>query len=300
MSVIPPARDALSHQSFPPTVVFGATGRLGRVVRRHWPAAWPVKWVSRSGAEQSEALDLTTVSAARLGDLLDGAEAVISLAGDVGSKRRSSDAPFEDHVVIAERLATAAKGVPLFLPSSAAVYGPELAAGGLLSETLPLSARTSAYGAKKRDMESTAIDRAVPGSICCLRIGNVAGCDAALGGWRPGFTLDVFADGRSPLRSYIGPMLFAEVLAALVLQSASSSGAGALPPVLNIAQPGAVEMAGLLKAAKRPFSTRPAPPDAIARVELDVRILTGLVQVPRADTRMIVDDLSRSESLIPN
>ena len=235
-----------------------------------------------------------------MGSLLDGAEAVISLAGDVGSKRLGPDAAFEDHVVIAERLATSAKGVPLFLPSSAAVYGPVLAAGGLLSETLPLSAPTSDYGAKKRDMESAAIDCGVPGSICCLRIANVAGSDAALGGWRPGFTLDVFADGRSPLRSYIGPILFAEVLAGLVLHSASASGAGTLPPILNVAQPGAVEMADLLKAAELPFSTRKAPPDAIARVELDVRCLTGLFQIPRAHTQAIIDDLNRSESIIPD
>ena len=175
-----------------------------------------------------------------------------------------------DHVPLARAAvrAGAAAGVPVLLASSAAVYG---AAGGRLPETAPC-APVSAYGAAKLEMERAALalgrDLGVP--VTVLRIGNIAGLDAILGGWREGFALDRFADGRTPRRSYIGVRTLAQTLLSL----ARTPG---LPPVLNVASPGLVEMGALLEAAGLAWTARPAPPGAIPEVALDVTALGRLV-----------------------
>ncbi|MCK5499888.1 MAG: NAD-dependent epimerase, partial [Tritonibacter mobilis] len=106
--------------------------------------------------------------------------------------------------------------------------------------------------------------------VSVLRIGNIAGFDVILGGWKPGFRLDQFKDGRTPRRSYIGVLTLADVIAALME-------APNLPDVLNIAQPGPIEMGALLQAAGRDFATVPAPDAAIAEVALDLGRLSGFL-----------------------
>ena len=61
-----------------------------------------------------------------------------------------------------------------------------------------------------------------------------------------------------------------------------------LPAVLNIAQPGLVEMGTLLDAAGRDWTAHPAPDAAIARVALDCSLVQDLVPVPTADPRPMV------------
>lgn len=198
-----------------------------------------------------------------------GARAILCLAGVV-IERADSGAPLSDNtaLALAALRAGADAGVErVFLASSAAVYGRQ---GGVLDETAPCRPVTP-YGAAKVDMEDAARAQAaalgVP--VTALRIGNIAGLDAILGNWRPGFQLDRFDDGHTPLRSYIGVQSLARVLATLM-------GARDMPPVLNIAAPGAVEMGALLDAAGRAWQPRAAPPSAIARVELDVDALMRL------------------------
>lgn len=103
-------------------------------------------------------------------------------------------------------------------------------------------------------------------AVTALRIGNVAGADAILGGWRPGMQIDRFPDGRTPSRSYIGPVTLARVLHALCQ-------ADKLPPILNVAAPGAVEMGALLDAAGLAWQPKPAPAAAIPEVRLDTNAL---------------------------
>ena len=112
-------------------------------------------------------------------------------------------------------------------------------------------------------------------AVTALRIGNIAGVDAILGGWRPGFALDVFTDGTTPRRSYIGPLTLARVLKEL-------AGAAALPGVLNVAAPGGVAMGTLLDAAGLGWTPRPAPASAIPDVQLDIAALTRLVPLDAA------------------
>jgi hypothetical protein len=128
--------------------------------------------------------------------------------------------------------------------------------------------------------------------VTLLRIGNLAGADMLAGSAAGGaVTLDRFASGSGPVRSYVGPATLARVLAAL----AARAGAGlpavlppVLPPVLNVAEPGGIAMADLLRAAGIGFGWRPAPAGAIERVVLDVARLAALVPLPPADPARLV------------
>ncbi len=269
---------------FPVTVILGASGRIGRVLRLCWPeiasqsgplaaplAGAEIRWQSRNPLLQrpevaAPALLDPLKDPAGLVQLIAGAEAVLCLAGSIPGRGMdlADNTRLACAAVQAAARAAEISGAPtarVLLSSSAAVYGNQ---PGLLSEDSPLSP-ANAYGAAKAEMEQQALalgqQLGVP--VTALRIGNIAGLDAILGGWQPGFTLDQFADGRSPQRSYIGSVTLARVLAALVRQSD-------LPPLLNLAQSGAIEMAALLRAAELEFAWRPAPASAISEVELDV------------------------------
>ncbi|MBY6069013.1 NAD(P)-dependent oxidoreductase [Leisingera aquaemixtae] len=264
----------------PAVLVLGATGRIGRLLQLAPPGGMALRLQARR-APQLPGLPAgdwhvfdPLAEPAALARAAAGAEAILCLAGPVPGPGQE-EAGMQDHIRLGEAAlrAGAAAGARVLLASSAAVYG---AQGGLLSEEAPLQP-ANAYGAAKAEMEASAAALAPELGVqaCALRIGNIAGFDAALGGWRPGFALDRFADGRSPRRSYIGLRSLARVLAALVQ-------APDLPAALNVAQPGAVEMAALLQAAGRRFSWQPAPPAAIPEVVLDTARLQALLPVPLA------------------
>ena len=205
-----------------------------------------------------------------------------------------------DLAIAALKIAKVCGAGRVLLSSSAAVYG---AQAGLLHEDVLLTP-AAPYGAAKAQMEADALawrDAHAPQiEICALRIGNVAGADALLG--RPEarsgaavalapprapLTLDVFADGHGPWRSYIGPRAFAHAIMRAVA-------APALPPALNIALQGMVPMDALLQAAGHSFTPRAAPAGAIATVELECSraAALGLVPFARAQAREICDELS--------
>ena len=300
--------------AIPAVAVLGATGRIGRLLQFHLPAhasGGPAQGgpALRLQARRGPAEDLpgfaprlapspaASASSPHRWHVFDplgerdalarfatGAQVLLCLAGPVPGRRTAGCAQdMQDHIRLgcaaveaaAQAGAQAEAGVRVLLASSAAVYG---AGQGLLHEDSPL-APASAYGAAKAEMERCAQARAAELGVAltCLRIGNVAGFDAILGGWRPGFRLDRFADGRSPRRSYIGVQSLAQVLSALLRLPALPT---ALPPVLNLAQPGPVEMAELLRAAGRAFDWQDAPAGAIPEVLLDTRRLQALLPAP--------------------
>lgn len=271
-------------RDFPRILVLGASGRLGAMLRRFWPAGQGL-WQARPGSG-SDWLRLDPLAEpAALADAAGRADAILGLAG-VTPAAAARGADMGDNIALglAAVRAGAAAGVPVLLASSAAVYG---AQGGLLSEAAPL-APVSAYGRAKAEMEVRAADLAeeLGVAVTSLRIGNVAGADAILGGWRAGFALDCFADGRTPRRSYIGPATLARVLGDLALRAARRRD---LPGALNIAAPGAVEMGALLDAAGLAWAPRPAPQGAIPEVTLDVAALAGLVPLdPKAGTAQML------------
>lgn len=259
---------------FPRVLVLGATGRIGRVLRAHWgaeAALWQTRrpeagagWVQFDPLREPDAL---ARAAAEVETILCLSGVTPGRGGDMG-----------DNVTLARAAVQGAaqSGARVLLASSAAVYGNQQ---GDLDEATPL-APLSDYGRAKQEMEQ---ECALLGSTLgvettALRIGNIAGLDAILGGWRPGFQLDQFADGRTPERSYIGPISLARVLRDLTALPD-------LPGVLNIAAPGAVEMGALLDRAGLGWTARAAPDTAIARVALDVSALCALSPVAPQEGR---------------
>ena len=245
----------------------GASGRLGRMVGRAWRGAAGaglevVPQVRRAEAAPDGALVWSPL-AGPVPDI-----GPVDVVVDLTGVTRGAEAALALNVDLA--LAALAAGERLgarhvLLPSSSAVYG----AGPFDEEAAarPLSA----YGRAKREME-----RAVAGSAAtCLRIGNVVGADALVGGNPDGTAvIDRWPDGRGPRRSFVGPEGLARVLAGLARRAAEG---GAMPDLLNVAAPGVVAMEALADAAGMRWSQRPARPSALAEVALDTARLESLL-----------------------
>ncbi len=293
---------------FPATLILGGNGRIAQLFRRDWadllasdsdlrwqmrqPPAAPAQEGTRQ-THQDLRIFAPLEDPATLLQAAQGCDVILCLAGSIAGR----GADLQDNWRLAEAAlqAAAAAGprpatgrcAQVFLASSAAVYGNQ---SGSLSED-SLLAPAAPYGAAKAEMEqrATALALRLDVPVCMLRIGNIAGLDAILGGWRAGFTLDQFADGRSPQRSYIGMRCLSRVMAQLLQRAILPS--APLPAVLNLAQPQPVEMGDLLRAADLPFTSRPAPQTAIAEVSLDVSRLQGLIPaelLPQANAAQMI------------
>ena len=263
-------------------LVLGASGRLGRLLRAGWRGRLDVAplWQYRGAAPPDGALvwDPLAAPVPDLGRI----DAVLGLAGvvagDAAALARNTDLA---RAACAAGAAIGARRV--FLSSTAAVYG----AGGPHPETAAPDPRTD-YARAKHAMECAVAG--IPGCTV-LRIGNVVGADMLAGAAARGaVTLDRFAEGRGPRRSYIGPGTFADVLAGLVHRAVAGA---ALPGLLNFAAPGAVAMEALLAAAGHDWRWRPAPATALAELTLDVTRLGGLVPLAPADPAAMVAEWRR-------
>lgn len=232
------------------------------MLRQAWRKSADIVWHGRRAGPASEGwrrFDMLEDPGALRGAMT-GRDCVLCLAGVTPSPGARLELN-ADLACAAIRAAAEAGAGRVLLASSAAVYG--RAGFEPLREMDPASP-VSGYGRAKLDMERRALELAArlghPATV--LRIGNVAGADAMLAGWRPGMALDRFADGSTPRRSYIGPLSLARALATL-------SRAADLPEVMNLAAPGTVEMGALLNVAGLPWTPRPAGAQAIAQVWLD-------------------------------
>jgi nucleoside-diphosphate-sugar epimerase len=280
----------------PAILILGAGGRIGGLLRRDWPTLLPagsdLRWQARRRPADCAAGEAWYILApledpATLARAAEGVDMILCLAGVTPGHGGDLD----DNARLAEAAIRAAQAsirvsdrkTRVLLASSAAVYGNQ---PGTLPEEAPLHL-ANPYGAAKAAMEAQALKLGAEAGVAvtALRIGNIAGLDAILGGWRRGFQLDRFADGTTPRRSYIGVQMLAQVLAALVQHQS-------LPEVVNLAQPGPVAMGDLLHAAGLDFNLRPAPDGAIPKVALEVTRLAGLlppdVPLPPADPAQLV------------
>ena len=157
-------------------------------------------------------------------------------------------------------------------------------------------APVNAYGAAKLDMERAIADLPPDGvRHVILRVANVIGADslaAALRDRTRPVTLDRFADGTGPCRSYIAPGDLARVFAALMRLPED-----ALPAIMNVAAPEPVAMADLARAAGRPVIWRDATAGAQPCVSLDTarldRVLPGAVRC--TTPAQMIDDWHRLE-----
>ena len=251
------------------------------------PAQFQPVWSARRGFHPTDLLwDIDTDNAPPIAK---GA-VILHLAGLVRETAESliSNTSMALKVCAAVKIAGAKH---VFLASSSAVYG---ASPDVLVEVRAPSPRSD-YGRAKLDMERSALCWAqnagpdAPG-VTCLRIGNVLGADALFGKLQSGrdFILDpVPGSPGGPMRSYIGPQFFAQVIACLLERVAQG---GCLPPILNIAARAPVFMADLLSAGQVPFRFGPANADVIPKVRLSTKRLSDFVTLPNVDAGTLVAD----------
>lgn len=266
-------------------LLIGGSGRVGRMVLKAWRDGCgpyrdePAQYRARHPDMRDS--DLTWDALAGTKPLRDWIalhgpiRCLVVLAGVTPATGGEMDA----NVNIAAAYMQAARRLGIarvLLASSSAVYG--VGRGCPMSEDDPCHPN-SFYGAYKLMMEDHARRHLDEGlEVCCLRIGNVVGADALPLGAEP-LTIDCYADGRGPERSYIGPASLAHVLGQLAHH------AGRLPFVLNVAAPQPVHMDALAEAAGLPWRPAPAPGYTPQRIVLDCSRLAALVDLrPDAGT----------------
>ncbi|WP_375257685.1 NAD-dependent epimerase/dehydratase family protein [Citreimonas sp.] len=247
-----------------PVLMTGATGKVGRMLRH--PAC----------AEAWAGIDLMPVG--RCDDMLrwapgddpaalPRAECVLALWGVTAGNSLADNTMLARE---AARLAHAVGARRVLHASSAAVYAPS---ADPHPESDPL-APVTAYGAAKAAMERAILDLDDGIEHVRLRIGNVAGAESLFASLCRGgaVTLDHFADGQGPVRSYIGPIDLTRVLAALIRAST-------LDGVLNVAAPEPVAMQALVQAAGAPLRWREAPNGATQSLMVDATRLSRLCRL---------------------
>ncbi|MBN2739923.1 MAG: NAD-dependent epimerase/dehydratase family protein [Rhodobacteraceae bacterium] len=275
----------------PRVLILGGAGRLGTMMRAAWQAApetlgiTPIWQTRREAGLGGPVFDILAAPGA-VARACAQADVVLLLAGVI-------DGSADDLAVNAALAKTVRKhaqmaGLPVIAVSSAAVYGRP---SGPLREDTPCAPLTD-YGRSKCAMEATLAGMK---HACALRIGNVAGADALLGVPAPegGRKLHVFADGRAPERSYIGPGALANAVARLARLAVEAP--ARLPEKLNLALPGVVGMDDLLSAAGEDWRPVPTLDATLPKVELDVShaVELGLVPEVRVDAAAIVADMRR-------
>lgn len=256
-------------------LVMGASGRVGTYLRQFWPGmAVDALWQYRADAPAQALLW------APLDGTVPDCRPVATVLCLSGVTRGPALAQNTDLARAALRAADRLGAGRVLLASSSAVYG---ATSGPHAEDAPCHPAT-AYGAAKLAMEQVALTEPGAPRVTCLRIGNIAGADALLGGLDPDHAprLDRFNDGRAPRRAYIGPMTLARVLADLVYHPT------ALPPVLNMAQPGLIGMDALLRAAGVAWTWQPASGRALPELGLVLDRARALVHLPRSTPDALV------------
>ncbi|MGJ8598174.1 NAD-dependent epimerase/dehydratase family protein [Sulfitobacter sp.] len=264
-------------------LVLGASGRIGKMLRRIWTQA-PLH---AAGTNIEFTFQTRRVCENHPGDLLwdalqhppkaltDAApfDCMVVLSGIV--PKPGADLTLNTALGSACVTAAAGMGIPhVLLASTSAVYG--IHSNSPFSEDDPLDP-VNDYGRSKREMEAACQTQAAAAGValCCLRIGNVAGADALLGNGAalaPGarLQLETFKDRGTPVRSYIGPQSLAHVILSLIQKR------DRLPVVLNIAAPRPVSMRALAEAADIAYDLCPANDDAHQYVTLTCDTLAAL------------------------
>lgn len=265
-------------------LVTGSQGRLGRLLRCAWRHAPPCGGPRPLWQSRHAPADLVWSPGASLTDA-PACDTVIALWGVTGGSAANLSVN-TDLAFHSLRLARATGASRVLHLSSAAIYGP----GTGHQEAQP-PAPVTPYGHAKMTMEDT-IRHWQDGPIrhCRLRLANVVGAESLAAALQPPgrpVTLDRFADGRGPRRSYIAPGDLARVLAGLAALPLQW-----LPSVLNVTAPCPIGMEDLARAAGCPVTWHTAPHSAVPEVSLDgarlAALLPGAVQCQTPD-RMIAD-----------
>lgn len=264
----------------PKWLMLGASGHIGRMLMRVWQddrcGALRIIPQFRGDPVPGDGLAWSPLCGAdSLRRWIDRNGAVAGIFMFAGVTPRSRGA-LDDNAALTEVTLAAAQATGIarvIVASSAAIYGTAKTADWCETDD---PAPTSAYGKAKLAMEDVCRAWRMRGlDVSCLRIGNVAGADAALlnvgeASRTEPVHLHRFADAKGPVRSYIGVASLARALESLARHD------GPLPPFLNVAAPAPITMESLLRAANAPFRFVPAPADAVQRVTLDCARLCSL------------------------
>lgn len=250
-------------------LVLGASGKVGRLMRARWAdAGLATLWQGRRMGAAPGWVDWAP------GRRLPQARVVVVLSGVTAG----DTAVLAENTRIGRDVAQAAADAGaacVLLASTMAVYG-RTPDGGATEGTAP--DRPNAYGRSKLEMEQ-AMAAALAGSntgLCALRIGNVAGADLLGDRVAQGLpiTLDRFAGGVGPIRSYAGPGLLVRVVQGLARRVMAGE---RLPGVLNVAGQRPLGMDALLAAAGLRYGWQDAGPQAVPCISMDCRPLAALV-----------------------
>lgn len=254
-------------------LILGASSRVGRMLHRLWAqglldfGGTPV-WQYRSNQPGQAAEKI-------IWDMLADPAPKITPSGVICLAGPTSGPDLEMNRDLALAAMDVAEDAPLLYASTQAVYGPQT---GVLSEDV--LCQPGAYGAAKLNAEAVL---AGASNATCLRIANAIGADALLMNAAKGpVTLDRFPDGKSPQRMMIGPRALGQAFVDLLALGQIAA------PVVNIAQPGVVAMADVLRAAGFDWTWQPAPEMAIPRLDLHLDLMHSLIDVPAADPNTLV------------
>ena len=273
-------------------IVTGSQGRVGRLIQQLVNQAesehfrmFSIFWTSRSGLMHCHQWDLLLKGEPNLpkGAFLLHLAAVLPRPGNLQD--------VSANVTLAQSIIDADQGARfrhVFFLSTVAVYGAQT---GVLSEECQADPR-SPYGHAKL-MAEMRLAEAFGERLTILRLANLAGADSLLGGnpQQSEIILDpVEGSSGGPVRSYIGPITFVNVLAKLLALRASGE---RLPPILNIAQPGTVSMGALLEASKVRWRFGPLRFDITPSVEVDVSKLATLCDSEPATAASILAELDK-------
>lgn len=263
-------------------LILGASGKLGRMLWRHWQDAPPegltMSWQYRENP--AEGALCWQVGAPTQG-VLPRVDAIVALWGVTPGAGPGAGRDLAENRSLALEamvLGDSLGARRVLHCSSAAVYAPGPEA---MSETQAGGA-INAYGAAKLEMEAALSEwsRGHPGgpASCAMRIANVVGADSLFGALARGdgpITLDRFAGGEGPWRSYVSVSALARAIEALLTCEEAD-----LPEVVNIATPKPVAMEALVRAAGFGIAWRDAPAGAAAMVVLDTARLADMVALP--------------------
>ena len=271
-------------------ICVGSSGRVGCLVSAFWQR--DPESATRT-VLQSRRIDSVTDAASLKWDPMDGSGELCDWVGQYGKLQamivlagvtpgQGKDLSLNTDIAVACVTAAAAAGIPrVLVASSSAVYG---AGDGTAFRETSACQPANAYGEAKLAMEHACHEHAKADlDVCCLRIGNVAGADALLlnvaelGPDEP-VVIDTFADGRGPVRSYIGPKSLARVLNKLAVHDT------VLPPALNIAAPDPISMDALAQAAGQPWTAKPAHSAAQQSITLDTMLLNEFCSFSREES----------------
>ncbi len=278
-------------------LVLGAGGRVGSMLARMWQAQAPTAFTPIFQTSGRCGNDHVQWSIGQDNSRLPTAEAVVVLWGVTPGGPQ----PLQENASLALAGLDVAREVGakrVLLASSMAVYTGSKARTHF--ENDPISPPKSAYGRAKLEMErvvSERVGKLAGPKVTLLRMANMVGADSLFGSLRSGkaVTLDRFASGKGPVRSYLTIEDFARSIEALLACPVDG-----LPDIVNVAGARALAMEDLVAAAGAHILWRLAPENALERVELD----TGRLQkytgplVQSSDPELAVASWSKARQIV--